>query len=61
MSEAPSLYGAGSINIGVPLDVQSRRHPRNYHAKDMVRARAFYEGALGLELIDSDIGCRLIR
>ena len=28
---------------------------------EMVPARAFYEGALGLELIDSDNGCRLIR
>ena len=26
--------------------------------QDMVPARAFYEGALGLELIDSDNGCR---
>jgi len=28
---------------------------------DMVPARAFYEGAIGLELIDRDNGCRLIR
>ena len=49
-------YNTGvSTGPGIAATMPKRRHLGNcYPHRDMVRARAFYDGWLGLELIDSE-------